>query len=83
MCWGTFIARMHTARHFRKELWFPELLDREYYQAWLDSGAASTEERCRQRKEEILQTRQPEPVDDDLARTLDEIVDDAEKALGK
>jgi len=80
---GAFIDRMHTAEHFRKELWFPKILDRDYYQAWLDSGAASTEERCRRRKEEILQTHQPQPVDDDLARGLDEIVDDAEKALGK
>ena len=38
-CGGSFIDRMHTALHFRKELWFPKLLDRNYYQVWLDNGA--------------------------------------------
>jgi len=36
---GTFIDKPHTAEHFRRELWFPRLLDRDYYQAWLDAGA--------------------------------------------
>ena len=35
---GTFIDQMHTAKHFRQELWFPKLLDREYYQSWFDKG---------------------------------------------
>ena len=35
---GSFIDR-GTARHFRRELWFPRLLDRDYYQAWRDAGA--------------------------------------------
>jgi trimethylamine--corrinoid protein Co-methyltransferase len=71
---GRFIDRHHTVQHFRKELWFPKLLDREYYDAWLDEGAMSTEERCRQRKEEILATHEPEPISEDLSRTLDEVV---------
>jgi trimethylamine--corrinoid protein Co-methyltransferase len=78
----TFLDREHTTRHFRRELWFPTLLDRQYYQGWLDSGAPSTEERCRQRKEQILRTHQPEPVSPDLKRVLDEIVDAARHELG-
>ena len=71
---GTFIDRTHTAEHFRRELWFPRLLDRQYYQAWLDNGAAATDERCRRRKEEILQTHVPEPLSEDVERAVDEIV---------
>jgi trimethylamine--corrinoid protein Co-methyltransferase len=78
----TFIDRDHTARHFRRELWFPTLLDRQYYQGWLDSGAVNTEERCRQRKEDILRTHQPEPVSPELDRALEEIVDAAKRELG-
>jgi trimethylamine--corrinoid protein Co-methyltransferase len=70
----TFLDRDHTVEHFRKELWVPTLLDREYYQGWVDKGKLSTEERCRQRKEEILRTHQPEPIPADLAAALDEIV---------
>lgn len=80
---GTFIDRDHTVNHFRKELWVPQLLDREYYDTWLESGAVSTEERCRQRKEEILATHKPEPISDELERALDEIVAAARRHLLK
>ncbi|HUU27982.1 MAG TPA: trimethylamine methyltransferase family protein [archaeon] len=78
---GTFIDTRHTVDHFRRELWFPRLLDREYYQAWLDNGAVSLEERCRERKEEIITSHEPEPVQPDLDRALDEIVSSAKREL--
>jgi trimethylamine--corrinoid protein Co-methyltransferase len=34
---GSFLAEMHTAERFRDELWFPKLLDREFFQAWGNS----------------------------------------------
>jgi trimethylamine:corrinoid methyltransferase-like protein len=71
---GSFIDRSFTAEHFRRELWFPRLLDRDYYQAWLDNGAPSLEDRCRERKEEIMRTHQPEAVSDEVRKTLGEIV---------
>ena len=77
---GTFIDSIHTAEHFRRELWVPRVLDREYYQAWLDGGASDTESRCRSRKEEILRTHEPEPLPADLERALDEIVKAASDA---
>jgi len=76
-----FLDGEHTARHFRRELWFPTLLDRQYYQGWLDSGGPSTEERCRQRKEQILRTHRPEPVSAELKQALDEIVKAARREL--
>jgi len=78
---GTFIDREHTVNHFRRELWFPRLLDRDFYQAWLDNGAATMEERCRHRKEELLGTHTPEPIPKDLDRALNEIVAEAKKEL--
>ena len=29
-----FLAEEHTVRHFRKEHWFPELLDRQFFDPW-------------------------------------------------
>lgn len=78
---GNFIDRDHTAEHFRRELYFPKLLDRSYYQQWIDEGAKSMEERCRARKEEILQTHEPEPVSPELEKALGEIVAAARKSL--
>jgi trimethylamine--corrinoid protein Co-methyltransferase len=78
---GTFIDTRHTAKHFRKELWFPKLLDRKFYQAWQDAGAASTEDRCRARKDEILAHHVPQPVPPELDKELDRIVAAARKEL--
>jgi len=78
---GTFIDQMHTAEHFRKELWFPRLLDREYYQAWQQAGAATMEQRCVEHRRELLATHTVEPVEPELDRALDEIVAAARRDL--
>lgn len=78
---GSFVDRDHTAMNFRRQLWFPRLLDRDFYQAWLDGGALSTEDRCRARKQELLATHLPEPPSDDLCRALDEILAAAAREL--
>jgi trimethylamine--corrinoid protein Co-methyltransferase len=76
---GSYIDHAHTARHFRSELWFPRLLDRGYYQDWIDRGAVGMEERCRRRKEQLLTEHAPEPMAPDLERELDRIVAAAKK----
>ena len=78
---GNFIDQMHTAEHFRRELWFPKLLDRDYYQAWLDTGAKSMEDRCRERKQQLLENHVVEPLTSELERTLGKIVAAARKEL--
>ncbi len=59
----------------------PVILKPEDYDTWLDGGAVSTEERCRQRKVEILATHEPEPISNELERALDEIVAAARRDL--
>jgi trimethylamine--corrinoid protein Co-methyltransferase len=80
---GNFLAERHTVRNFRKELWFPSLLDREFWQNWVDQGASTMHERCIARKDEILSTHVPEPLDEDVRRELDKIVDAARRHLVK
>lgn len=80
---GTFIDTEHTAEHFRRELYFPRLLDRDYYQAWLSAGATSMQDRCRARKEEILRTHVPEPVSPELDRAMTEVVAAAKRELDR
>ena len=79
---GSFIDTDHTFERFRKELWMPKLLDRSYYQAWLDSGAKSMEQRCSVRKQEILDSHIPDQMDEKFVYELDSIVSAAKKELG-
>jgi trimethylamine--corrinoid protein Co-methyltransferase len=80
---GTFIDTMHTVENFRQELWVPKLLDREYYQAWLDAGAQSMEERCKAQSKKILAEDEPEPMPADLEKAIAEIVAAAREAAAK
>lgn len=80
---GTFIDTEHTVEHFRRELWMPGLLDRDYYQAWADKGAESMETRCSRRKREILESHVPQPPSDDEEKIIAEITAAARKELGK
>jgi len=80
---GIFIDKEHTVERLREELWFPGLLDREYYEAWRSAGATDTEARCRQRKEDILTAHVPEPITPDLDAALSEICAAAGKELNR
>jgi len=76
---GNYLAEDHTAAHFRQEHWFPELLDRQYFDAWAKSGRKDMLARCREKLDHILATHVPEPPSDDLAAELDRIADAALK----
>ena len=70
---GSMLDTDHTSERFRSELWFPRLLDRQFYQAWQDGGAASMEDRCRQRKRALCAI-QPMPLAVDTARDIDAVI---------
>jgi trimethylamine--corrinoid protein Co-methyltransferase len=78
---GNFLAELHTVQHFRQELWFPGLLDREFWSKWVEQGASSMHHRCIAMKDKVLKEHTPEPLDDDTARELDKIVDAARRHL--
>lgn len=78
---GTLIDTEHTATHFRQELYFPRLLDRQYYEAWRDGGASSMEERCRARKAELLAASPAPPLPADQERELARLVAAAKREL--
>jgi len=78
---GNLLDTGHTADHFRSELWFPRLLDRRYYQAWMDAGAQSMEDVCRQRKEALL-TKTPDPLPADGERNIAQVLAAARKENG-
>jgi trimethylamine--corrinoid protein Co-methyltransferase len=79
---GTFIDHEHTAANFRKELWFPRLLDREFYDAWAVAGSPTMADRCRREKERLLAEHRPEPLPADLNKEFTRIVAAARKDLG-
>ena len=80
---GNFLAEEHTALHFRDELWFPQLLDREFWEPWVQKGRKDMMERSRALMDELLSQHTLTPMDDDLAKDVDALVADAKRHLLK
>ncbi len=80
---GTFTDNLHTVKHFRKELWFPTLLDRNYYDTWIKDGAKDMRKRCNIKKEEIISNYEASFIEEDINRDLEKIVLSAKKELSK
>ncbi len=78
---GHFLGEDHTYRHF-KENWFPKLLDRSNYETWQQNGSLTLGDRINARVREILETYQPEPLDEKIKTELNAIISRAEKRLG-
>ena len=51
---GHFLAEEHTMKHFREELYFPEVLNRKNYDAWSAAGGKTYGEAANARVKELL-----------------------------
>ena len=78
---GSFLGLEHTVRHFRKELWFPQLLDRRYWEGWATAGREDMAARCRALKDRILREHVPKPLDDDQRKSIDGLLESAKRHL--
>ena len=70
---GQYLNKDHTRRHFR-EMWYPNLFERDDYKTWWDRGGKTLGERAAERVEKILKEHQPEPLPDDVKTQLGKLV---------
>jgi trimethylamine---corrinoid protein Co-methyltransferase len=78
---GAYLAHEHTVRHFREELWFPRILDRQYFDNWDREGRKETAQRARALLDGILAAHASPPVEPALEREMERIVASARRAL--
>jgi len=78
---GHYLAEKHTLKHFQDVLFFPELTDRNSYDAWKKAGGKGMVKRAREKAEEILEEHWPTPLDKDVHKEILEIIKKAEKEL--
>jgi len=79
---GHFLSEAHTMNFMRQSQWHPKLIDRNVYALWKESGATDYTKRVNEEAKRILETHQPEPLPDDVAKMLREIITEAEKREG-
>jgi trimethylamine--corrinoid protein Co-methyltransferase len=71
---GHYLTQEHTRQHFRTELWFPNLMDRQMRRAWEASGSKTMAERIRAKVIDILEHHEPLPIPAEVETRTKEIV---------
>jgi trimethylamine--corrinoid protein Co-methyltransferase len=75
---GEYLTHDHTLEHFKAEHWDARLGNRMAREKWEESGAMDIRARARKKLKKILATHQPKPLDPEVQRKLQQIVDEAE-----
>ncbi|MFO8233970.1 MAG: trimethylamine methyltransferase family protein [Bacteroidales bacterium] len=75
---GEYVTTDHTFKHW-KEWFLPTLQDRGDYETWKKNGMKTMDQRVKERTIELLNTHEPEPIEDKLKQELHKIIDDADK----
>jgi len=75
-----FLRQPHTLRHMKDQS-NPKLIDRVTRGVWEAKGGKDLTQKAREEARKILKTHQPEPLSDDVRKTLREIVKSAENEI--
>ena len=78
---GTFLDAEHTARHFRREHWQPELFSREPLNAWLVGERKVAADHGRDRAQAILAEHHPRGMDEATEKALLRVIAEAQEDL--
>lgn len=75
---GSFLGTRHSLKHFREELWMPQISDRTTWSQWHDRGEKRAEGRAREAAKKILASHQPSALPADVEKKIWSIVREAE-----
>ena len=77
---GNFLNVPHTARNMRRELFIPDKAKADLYETYrLDGDQKKAVSAARERVRNILATHEPEPVDADAVKEIQQILDEYRK----
>jgi len=74
---GNYLTQQHTLDYMHEEQARADIFDRQMRENWEKSGSTIAREHAEERAKEILSTYEPEPLDEDVAEKLEEIVQSA------
>jgi len=76
---GNFLTQQHTVDNMHTEQARADIFDRKMMDTWKMSGSKTAKENAEERAREILETHEPEPLDDSVKEKLREIVESVKK----
>jgi len=68
------LSENHTLNYFRKECYFPKILDRTNYAGWEKLGRKTIDVRLKEKADEIIKAHKPEPIDGSVQKLIDKIL---------
>jgi trimethylamine--corrinoid protein Co-methyltransferase len=75
---GEFLSHDHTYDHWKE--WFrPTIIDRSNFEIWSEGGSKSYNERLEPEVDRILESHEPEPLDENLIQEMKKIINLADK----
>jgi trimethylamine--corrinoid protein Co-methyltransferase len=78
---GHFLAEKHTLNHFKKDRFFPVLINRDNYDVWKEKGGKELVDTAKERVRGILKEHWPTPLDKDVQKEINGILKRAETEL--
>lgn len=77
---GEFVTSEHTFKNFKKETWFPTLMNRMRYSEWKSRAKESSMgDRIKEKARRILAEAKAPSLPDDINKKIDKIIQKAEK----
>jgi trimethylamine--corrinoid protein Co-methyltransferase len=71
---GNYLGEEHTVKHFR-EMWQPELFDRQRFDSWKASGSKELRARLREKTLQIMSRHQGSPLSEPMRREIESILE--------
>jgi len=76
---GVFLRNMHTVKHYRKELWMPNVTDRSDRTKWTNEGCKDMRQRAKERVKEILSREFHSPLPEDKEKAMKRAIEEIKK----
>jgi trimethylamine--corrinoid protein Co-methyltransferase len=75
---GNFMGHDHTFDYFRRNMWTPYVSNHDSYEAWAAEGAKDYTARAREYAKQLVDSHQPQPLNQAIAAQLQELCSVAE-----
>jgi trimethylamine--corrinoid protein Co-methyltransferase len=79
---GDFLSTEHTLRWFKKEFYYPDIIDRRGEEAWKEAGSKSMLDRAREKVKDLVDSYEPHSLPEGVGEELDVIMQRAAAAHG-
>ncbi|MFX0197375.1 MAG: trimethylamine methyltransferase family protein [Candidatus Hodarchaeota archaeon] len=80
---GNFLTHKHTLDHFKQEIWVPELINRQNYENWVNSGSKTLKQWANEKVRWILENHEPPRLAEKVEKHISEIVEKYDKQRDK